>query len=79
MSLSNEIAEVLYIADGAQMTDWSSCLPEDRDHYERVADVVIDTVVSYLRVKDREFVGGLHTAITVLDIESEIGRLRRQR
>jgi hypothetical protein len=79
VNLSNDIAEVLYIADGAQMTDWSSCLPEDRIYYESVADVVIDTVVSYLRTKDRDFVGGLRAAIDVLDLEAEAGRLRRQR
>jgi hypothetical protein len=79
MSLSNDIAEVLYIADGAQMTDWSSALPEDKAYYESVADVVIDTVVSFLRSKDRDFVGGLMAAVELLDLEAEASRLRRAR
>lgn len=77
MSVTNEIAELLYTEDSV-LVPWTKALPEDRAYYLRVADVIVDAVVQRLRSKDNDFDGGFSAAIEFLQAESDIDRLHRR-
>lgn len=72
MPLIDSIAKTLYSAD-TQYSPWESALPEDRDYFTKVADVVADSVVDYIR--------GLRipseAVADYLQVEFDIERLKR--
>lgn len=71
--LTEKVAEVMYSADNS-FVPWEHALADDRAFYQRVADVVVDTVIEHLR-----------TAVDIptaaieefLQAETDIARLRR--
>lgn len=73
MELINTIAEVLYTAD-TQPTDWDHALPEDRSYYTKVADVVVDTVTTYLQSLPLP----TDAVVQYIEASSDIARLRRE-
>jgi hypothetical protein len=76
--LVETLAEVLYISD-APAIEWRSALDEDRIFYMKVAEVVVDTVVSYLNSEDEAFDGALRLASQLLSNDAELSRLNRTR
>ena len=75
MRLSDEIAQVLYSEDST--SPWSSSSSEERDYYYKVADVMIDVVVTHLEEKKKDFPGALEVVIDLLRSETELVRLHR--
>lgn len=74
--LVDQIAEVLYSSD-AQIAEWNFAGDEDREYFTSVADVVIDTVTTFLQGKNPDFAGALMPAIEILSLQSEAARLKR--
>lgn len=74
-NLIDTVASTMYEAD-APVAPWFMALPEDRKFYTGVAEVVVDTIVDYLKSKDAEF-GGLSAAIEYISLSTEAARLRR--
>lgn len=77
MKVVEEIAELLYESDGPGVFPWDKATGNERDYYLRVAEVIVDTVVSHLDRKNEDFGGALHAASEYLRTETEIARLRR--
>lgn len=73
MDLIDIIAEVLYTAD-SQPTDWDHALPEDRIYYTKVADVVVDTMTTYLRSLPIP----TDSVVQYIEASSDIARLHRE-
>lgn len=78
MTLVDEIAQILYMAD-AQPVTWAHALPEEKDHCFRLAEVIVDAVVNHLDVRDENFAGALHIASALLSTEAELARLQKSR
>lgn len=74
-TLVDQVAEVIY--DGAsQFVPWDKATEEDKNYYTSVAEVVVDTICTFLTEKDREF-GGLSAAVNYIGLATEAARLRR--
>lgn len=75
-ALVNEIADLIYTADNP-LVPWQNALPDDKAYYSRIADVVVDAVISHLKQRDDAFGEGLSVAIEYLSAEADIARLKR--
>lgn len=78
MTIVEEIAQVLYMAD-AQPATWAHALPEEKDHCFRLAEVIVDAVVNHLDERDENFGGALHIASALLTTEADLARLQKER
>lgn len=75
-ALVNEIADLIYTADNP-LVPWQNALPDDKAYYSRIADVVVDAVISHLKQRDDAFGDGFGVAIEYLSAEADIARLKR--
>lgn len=75
-ALLNEVADLIYTADNP-LVPWQNALPDDKAYYSRIADVVVDAVVSHLRERDDSFQGAFGVTIEYLTTETDVARLRR--
>jgi hypothetical protein len=73
--LTEKIAEILYTAD-VQPVEWEQALDDDKTYYRRVADVVLDAVVSHLQSQPAGEIP-FRAVGDYLQAEADIGRLRR--
>lgn len=76
MDLTNEICELMYMADNP-MVPWANAIEEDKNYYFRIAEVMLDAVVTHLESKNDSFGGALAPAAALLRTEAELARLRR--
>ena len=76
MDLINEICELMYMADNP-MVPWANAIEEDKNYYFRIAEVMLDAVVTHLDAKNDAFGGALAPAAALLRTEAELARLRR--
>lgn len=74
----DEIAELLYTSDNSAIP-WNKALVEDQVLYTRTAEVLIEAVAQYLDSESDNFSGSLHLAAQLLNTQTEVSRLRRQR
>lgn len=78
MDLINELSELMYTADNP-LIPWQNAIEEDKSYYFRLAEVMLDAVVTHLEHKNDSFGGALGAASALLRTEAEVARLRRVR